>query len=430
MVGNDVMPGARLSLDRRDVVNLALLWLGGFDLRVTLLAVPPLIPAIHRDLGLDEKGVSILTGLPVLLLAAAAIAGSLLIARLGARRALVAGLLAVGLGSALRGIGPSLAVLFAMTLVMGAGVAVSQPAFPTLTREWFPGRLALATAVYSNGLLVGETVPASFTGLLVAPALGGSWPLTFAFWSVPAFLGAGLLLALTPHLRHSQDVPRRWLPDFRDGRLWRVGLVMGFASAAYFGTNAFIPDFVRATGHSGLKDPALAALNTSQLGASALALAFGPKLAGRRAPFVVAGVLIAAAAVAIPLAPGPWTIVCAGVIGFAAAVALVLTLALPPLLVAEIDVPRFSAGIFLIMYASSFAGPLAGGTAWDATGRPAAAFLALAAGGVVMVAIAAGTHLRAAQAAGREGPFRPGQGAGTMRPQERQGRSRSTWTRP
>src|SRR5262249_40415198 len=60
--------------------HLALLWLGGFDLRVTLLAVPPLIPAIHRDLGLDEKGVSILTGLPVLLLAIAAIPGSLLIA--------------------------------------------------------------------------------------------------------------------------------------------------------------------------------------------------------------------------------------------------------------------------------------------------------------------------------------------------------------
>lgn len=379
---------------RRDLVNLALLWLGGFDLRVTLLAVPPLIPAIHRDLRLDEKGVSILTGLPVLLLAVAAIAGSLLIARLGARRALVAGLLAIGLGSALRGIGPSLAVLFAMTLVMGAGVAVSQPAFPTLTREWFPGRVALATAVYSNGLLFGETVPASFTGPLVAPALGGSWQLTLLFWSAPAFLVAGLLLALTRHLPPGPDVPMRWLPGFRDGRLWRVGIVMGFASAAYFGTNAFIPDFVRAAGRSALKDPALAALNTCQLGASVLALALGPRLMGRRSPFVVAGVLIATATIAMALTPGHWTVVYAGVIGFASALALVLTLALPPLLVAGPDVPRFSAGIFLIMYAFSFAGPVVGGAAWDATGRPAAAFLALAAGGVVMVAIAAGTQLR------------------------------------
>lgn len=355
--------------------------------------MPPLIPAIHRDLGLDEKGVSILTGLPVLLLAIAAIPGSLLIARLGARRALVAGLLAVGLGSALRGVGPALPVLFATTLVMGAGVAVSQPAFPTLTREWFPARVALATAVYSNGLLFGETIPASLTGPLVAPALGGSWPLTLAFWSVPVFLAAGLLLLATRDQPARPAGPRRlWLPDFRDGRMWRAGLVMGFASAAYFGTNAFIPDFVRATGHAGLKDAGLAALNTSQLAASFLVLALGPRLVGARWPFVLAAALIVGAALALVLTPGPWIVLWASVIGFGSAFALILTLALPPLLAAEADVPRLSAGIFLIMYAASFIGPVLGGAAWDATGLPAAAFLVVAAGGAAMVVLAAGAR--------------------------------------
>ena len=381
-------------LTRRDLADLALLWLGGFDLRVTMLAVPPLIPAIHRDLGLDEKGVSILTGLPVLLLAIAAIPGSLLIARLGVRRALVAGLLAVGAAGALRGAGTGLVPLFAMTLVMGAGVAVSQPAFPTLTRGWFPTRVALATAVYSNGLLFGETVPASLTGPLVAPALGGSWPLALACWSVPVFLAAGLLLALRPRPGEAR-VPgrRRWLPDFRNGQMWRLGLVMGFASAAYFGTNTFIPDLTRATGHADLKDAALTALNSSQLVASVAVLALGSRFLGRRGPFVVTGVLFAIAAVAMVLTPGPLIVLWAGVIGFVSALALVLTLALPPLLAAEPDVPRFSAGMFLIMYASSFGGPLLGGAAWDATGTPLAAFATLAAGGVAMTALAAGADL-------------------------------------
>jgi MFS transporter, CP family, cyanate transporter len=371
------------------------LWLGGFDLRVTLLAVPPLIPAIHHDLGLDEKGVSILTGLPVLLLAIAAIPGSLLIARLGARRALVAGLLAVGAGSALRGVGPALPVLFATTLVMGAGIAVSQPAMPTLTRAWFTGRVALATAVYSNGLLFGEMVPASFTGPLVAPALGGSWPLTLAFWSVPAFVGAALLLLVAPRepARPAGAALRAWMPDFRDGRMWRIGLVMGFASAAYFGTNTFIPDFVRATGHTGLKDAALTSLNASQLAASLVVLALGQRIVRPRWLFLLVGVLIVGATIALVLTPGPLTVLWAAVIGFAAAVALILTLALPALLAAEPDVPRLSAGIFLIVYGSSFAGPLVGGAAWDATGWPAAAFLALAAGGVAMIALAAGLRL-------------------------------------
>src|SRR5207247_707653 len=73
--GPDLTAPSRLSapatavpgFGRRDAVSLGVLWLGGFDLRVTLLAVPPVVPLIHRDLGLDEKGISALVGLPVLL---------------------------------------------------------------------------------------------------------------------------------------------------------------------------------------------------------------------------------------------------------------------------------------------------------------------------------------------------------------------------
>ena len=42
-----------MRLTRADWVRLLLLWLGGVDLRLTMLAVPPLIPLIHRELHLD-----------------------------------------------------------------------------------------------------------------------------------------------------------------------------------------------------------------------------------------------------------------------------------------------------------------------------------------------------------------------------------------
>jgi len=58
-----------MRLTRADWVRLLLLWLGGVDLRLTMLAVPPLIPLIHRELHLDEKSVGALVSLPVLLLA-------------------------------------------------------------------------------------------------------------------------------------------------------------------------------------------------------------------------------------------------------------------------------------------------------------------------------------------------------------------------
>src|SRR5439155_18607240 len=176
----------------------ALLWLAGVDLRLTLLAVPPVLPAIHHDLRLSESGVGALNGLPVVLMAVAAVPGSLLIARLGARRALVTGLVLVGLTSALRGLGPAAAILFATSFLMGLGVAVSQPAMPTITKDWFPGRVGLATAIYADGLLVGEIIPTS----LSAPALavvGGSWELSRVCWSLPVLLTAALIVLFTPH---------------------------------------------------------------------------------------------------------------------------------------------------------------------------------------------------------------------------------------
>src|SRR3981081_4339599 len=111
---------------RSSALNLraVLLWLGGIDLRLTLLAVPPVIPLIHGDLHLNESGIAALSNLPVLVLAGSSMVGALLTARLGARRALVVGLWIIAIASALRGAGPSVPALFAATLVMGIGIAL------------------------------------------------------------------------------------------------------------------------------------------------------------------------------------------------------------------------------------------------------------------------------------------------------------------
>ena len=80
-----------------------LLWLAGIALRLTILAVPPVIPLIHDELGLSATEIGFLTGLPSMLFALAAVPGSLLIARLGVKAALVVGLALTAIGGALRG---------------------------------------------------------------------------------------------------------------------------------------------------------------------------------------------------------------------------------------------------------------------------------------------------------------------------------------
>ncbi|HEY4869029.1 MAG TPA: MFS transporter, partial [Candidatus Dormibacteraeota bacterium] len=251
-----------MKLTRKEWVRLLLLWLGGIDLRLTLLAVPPLIPLIHHDLHLDEKGVGALVSLPVLLLATAAVPGSLLIAKLGVRGALIAGLGCVAIFGAARGLGPSTPVLFTSTLLMGLGVAVSQPAFPSIVREWFPRRIAIATAVYSNGILIGETLPTALTSPVGAlPLAHGDWRWALALWSVVvAITGVAIALA-APARGPKPPVPTRWWPSWREGQTMRIGIVMGMASAVYFATNAYVPDFLDQTGRHGLITPMLAIFN-------------------------------------------------------------------------------------------------------------------------------------------------------------------------
>ena len=68
---------------------------------------------------------------------------------------------------------------------MAFGVAVMQPSLPPLVRAWVPHRIGFATAVYTNGLIVGEILPAALTIPLLLPLIGGSWQWSFVFWSAP-----------------------------------------------------------------------------------------------------------------------------------------------------------------------------------------------------------------------------------------------------
>src|SRR5262249_29742369 len=128
-----------------------LLWFAGAGLRMTILAVPPVISLIQFDLRLSGTGVGLLSGLPMILFAIAALAGSLLIARCGAVPTLVIGLLIAGVASGMRGAILDVLALYAATVVMSAGIAIMQPTLPPLVRRWLPGRVSFGTAVYTNG---------------------------------------------------------------------------------------------------------------------------------------------------------------------------------------------------------------------------------------------------------------------------------------
>jgi CP family cyanate transporter-like MFS transporter len=364
-----------MRLTRRDGILLLMLWLGGIDLRLTLLAVPPLIPEIHQALNLDEKAVGGLVSLPVLLLATAAVPGSLLIARLGIRGALAIGLGAIAVFGATRGIGSSVLILFGSTLLMGVGVAISQPAFPALVREWFPARIALATAAFSNGILIGETLPTILTTLFgVLPLAHGDWRWALPVWSAVVAV-TGIAIVLHAPVRPAHEAGRaRWWPSWLESQTLRIGLVMGMASSVYFASNAYIPDFLDQTGRHSLITPTLAVLNASQL-LTAPAVALWDEVLTGKIGFLSSAGLLVVSQVGIIFAPGALVVAFAFLLGFSAALGFIVVLTLPPRVAAPGDVHRLSAGIFTIQYACAFVIPLIAGALWDATGISRLAFV-------------------------------------------------------
>jgi CP family cyanate transporter-like MFS transporter len=372
------------------LTSLLLLWLAGIALRLTILAVPPVIPLIQDEFNLSATEIGILTGLPSMLFAFAAVPGSLLVARLGIRAALVVGLALTAIGGALRGALPDVAWLYGMTIAMGAGVAVMQVTMPPAVRAWLPNRIGFATAVYANGLLIGEILPVALMLPLVLPLAGGSWKLGFVVWSFPVAIIAIIVMLFAPRPITNGSTPmrRRWWPDWRHTLIWRLGIMLGTINATYFATNAFIPDYMRNSGQSEWISAALSGLNTGQLPASFLLLGFASRLERKAWPYVVCGLLCVLATGGIVFGTGAWVVAAATLQGFAAAAILILVLGLPPLLSPPDDVHRVTAAMFTISYSCAVIVPVISGLAWDLTGIASMAFLPIALCGILLVILA------------------------------------------
>ncbi len=366
-------------MDRRQVwLALALLWLAGFGLRLPVLAIPPVLPLMQADLGLTGTHIGILNGLPVFLFAAAAIPGALLIARVGTINAVIVGLLLAGVAGSLRGFANNLSWLYAMTVLMGAGIAFMQPAMPALVRAWTPKRIGFSTALYTNGLLVGEVVPVALTAPLVLPLVDGSWRASLLIWGVPMIAFAALML-LAPRTKADASPPsRRWWPDWRDGTIWRLGLILSSVNSVYFCANAFIPGYLTNEGRADLIGITLTALNIAQLPASAIMLMVAGKFERRAWPMVVTGLLMLVSVTGIAFSVSGWTVAWAALLGFVGAATLTIGFALPAMVSAPEDVGRVSAAMFTISYTMAMVTSVVSGAVWDFAGDPRWAFLPIA----------------------------------------------------
>lgn len=365
-----------------------LLWLAGVYLRIPVLVAPPLAPFIGDELALSQALTGALTTLPILMLAVGSMPGSLAIARIGPRNTLALAMIIMVIGSAGRGLVPDTLSLMIASAVMGIGVSMMQPALPALLPRWLePHHLALGTAIYMNGMLMGEFIGAGITLPVLMPLLDDSWRATLLVWSLPALLvAAALFLPKRDRVRPARKVA--WLPDWHNPLTLRLGLLLGLSGSLFFGLNAYMANLLQQQGQFHRLADALFWYNLAQVAASLVMLKMARRWIGRTGVIATLASLSILGAIGAIVFTGWWSIVSATAMSLVAGMLLISLVAIPPLVVNAAETGRLSAGTFLVGYTVAFVVPMVGGLLADWTGDARHALLTMIAYAILVLPLA------------------------------------------
>jgi MFS transporter, CP family, cyanate transporter len=373
----------------RSFVIYALLLFVGINLRSVILAVPPVLPLIKHDLNLSYTATGLLTSMPILIMGATAWSSGLLVERIGGRNAVTWGLLLLAGGSLLRALWPSAFPLFLFTVLLSLGIALTQTTIPVLVRRWFPTHIGLATALFTDGLIIGETLGAGATVPVMLGFLGkDAWVATFVFWGVPVVVLLVFWLWLAPttapqppislYTLEAQTPSGKEIPALKTEtkvNTFHLGFLLGSGSLIYFAMNSWIASYNLAIHHANLTPLALTILNAAQIPSSLLVTFFAQRMTGRRWPFILAGFVCLGAILGWIFTPGSLEYLWAALLGASSALVFTLALALPALLAAPGKIARLTGATLSLGYSTAFIGPFIGGGLWDIFNLPALAFL-------------------------------------------------------
>lgn len=348
------------------------LWLGAalllvaVNLRLPIAGVPPIVDDVSAGLGLSAAAAGAITTLPVLCFAVAAPLAPSLGRRFGDEPVILACLLLLAAGAAVRLV-PQALPFYAGTLVLGLGIALANVLIPSVIKRWFP-RPGAMTGLYVTVMTGGAAVAAALTVPLARAT--GSWEWALAVWGAPSLLAAVVWL---PAIRATRTVPGPPLPRvslWRDRTAWLLTAMMGCQGLLFYAVLAWVPEIVA---DSGLDAGAAGVmLSIAMLLGIPTSLTL-PVLAGRtddQRPLVaVAGALWLAGLGGLLLSPATGTAAWMVLIGLGQGGGFSLAMALIVLRAA--DGPHaagLSGMVQAIGYVIAGLGPFAVGAIHDATG--------------------------------------------------------------
>ncbi|WP_274626253.1 cyanate transporter [Arvimicrobium flavum] len=308
---------------------LALIVLIGLNLRPFLTGPGPLLSLIEADTGMGFRGLAMLTLLPMLLMGVGAFFAPGIQAAVGTRRALLAALLVLALGSLLRLVVPGGVTLVMTAALCGAGVAVIQAAVPGIIKAHFAGSVSGVTGLYSAMLMAGGALGARLSPLLAGQ--NGDWRAGLAWLAVPA--AVALVAAFSALANSAATAPDRLLAVrlLRRPRTWTLMVAFGLVNGGYSSMVAWLAPYYQARGWNPAESGSLVAVMAVSQAMSAIAM---PLIAGRgidRRPWLLLTLAMQATgflglAFVPNAAPMFWVAICGAGLGGGFALAMVTAL--------------------------------------------------------------------------------------------------------
>lgn len=245
--GSAVRPPAR-----QVAFTLVALLLVAVNLRLAIAAIGPVIDDMRADLVMSHGMAGLLTTLPLICFGLLAPSAAYLGSRIGNGTALLASLVALCAGIALRSAGGPVIVL-AGTVLLGAGIAVGNVLVPVVVKSQLGHIVGLAMGLYTAFLTSGAAVGAA--GAAGLASAGWGWRATLGIDAVPAVLAlvvfamwwfAGRARPAEPVVQSRGVGGTVW----RAPAVWQLACFMGGQSLLFYSYVSWLPAVLQNDGVS------------------------------------------------------------------------------------------------------------------------------------------------------------------------------------
>ena len=244
-------PPVRPTAPGRDRAGLLMLGaaivLIAFSMRPVFSSLSVVLPDIVAGTGMSAATASALTTLPVICLGAFAMVAPWLGRRVGIERTLLACMVLITAGTALRGTA-QVPALFLASALAGVGIAVANVLLSALVKRDFDRRPALMMGLYTMAVCGGAASGAGMT-VPLQHALGTDWAGALAIWAVPAAVALLLWVPFAlPAGPQPGDADYRVRGLWTDPLAWQVTFFMGLQSALAYSVMGWLAPILRERG--------------------------------------------------------------------------------------------------------------------------------------------------------------------------------------